>query len=180
MDKWQTIGIIFVLILVIGLIVVISSSFSSFLNGVAGTKTQTPTLTFIPSPVPTDTVPPGQPTSTPVPPVLIGEDWIQGCISTLWQAYPSTVQPIDRGNGCWQEPLHAFLAENGDLDFLFERPSGGPEVYGLFAPLPESGIVTFTIRLQDLSNADLLMSLYVFEEKLLDYIEFMFYNFASL
>lgn len=105
-------------------------------------------------------------TSTSLPtffqaiPVPIGEDWIRGCVSTLWQPYPSSVVPVEKGNGCWQEPLHAYSAENGDLDFLYERKGGTPEIYGLFAPLPEKGTVTFTVRLRDLYNVDLLMGVY--------------------
>jgi hypothetical protein len=86
---------------------------------------------------------------------------MQGCISKLWSTYPSTIQTEDKGNGCWKEPIHAFSAENGDLDFLFERQNGGEEIYGLFAPLPiERGTLTLTIRLRDLSNADLLIGIF--------------------
>lgn len=99
-------------------------------------------------------------TISPITPVPIGEDWIQGCISSLWITYPSTVQPVERGDGCWQEPVYMFSAENGDLDFLFERANGTPEVYGLFAPLPEKGTVTITIRLSELSNTDLWMGVF--------------------
>ena len=53
-----------------------------------------------------------------------------------------------------------FSAENGDLDFLFERARGAPEIYGLFAPLPEAGTVTVTIRLRELSNVDLWMGVF--------------------
>jgi len=131
--------------------------------------TQTATLTA----VPTDTVPPGEPTSTPapatdtpvptftpIPPVALGEDWSSGCISTLWKPYPATIPVIERGDGCWQEPIHVFSAENGDLDFLAERGNGGTEIYGLFAPLPESGIVTFTVRVRELNNVDLWMGIF--------------------
>ena len=131
------------------------------------------TETIVPTAVPTDTVPPGEPTSTPlpatdtpvptftpVPPVAIGQDWIAGCISSLWKAYPSNIPTVERGDGCWKEPVNVFSAENGDLDFLSERGSGPAEVYGLFAPLPESGTVTFTIRLRELKNADLLMGIF--------------------
>jgi hypothetical protein len=127
------------------------------------------TNTTIPSPVPTDTVPAGDPTSTPapatdtpvptftiVPPVAIGQDWSQSCISTFWKPYPSTIPTIDNGNGCWKEPVYVFSASNGQLSFLGSRTnSGGEEVYGLFAPLPENGTVTVTIHLRDLSNVDL-------------------------
>ena len=127
------------------------------------------TATFMPTdtPMPTDTVPPGEPTSTPaptetpapeptdVPPVAMGQDWTQGCISTLWRTYPSTLTVIDKGDGCLQEPVHVFDANNGVLSFLGERSgSGSVDDYGLFAPLPESGAVTVTVRLDDLTNVD--------------------------
>lgn len=133
------------------------------------------TATASPSPIPTSTVTPVEPTSTfppetdtpaplptdtPIPPVEIGEDWKKGCISTLWIAHPSTIQPSERGDGCWREPVHVFSAENGDLDFLAERRSGPSELYGLFAPLPENGTVTFTIRLKNLSNVDLWVGVF--------------------
>ncbi len=116
--------------------------------------TSLPTLTLAPvadTPVPT---------FTPVPPAALGEDWIAGCISTLWKAYPSNVPPVERGDGCWREPVYAFSAENGDLDFLSVRENGSAEIYGLFAPLPEKGTVTFTVRLRDLDNADLWMGVF--------------------
>ncbi|MBX3036155.1 MAG: hypothetical protein KF758_04505 [Anaerolineales bacterium] len=174
LDYWQTIAIIFVLLLVIIVIFMFSSSSFPFLNGTAGAETQTPTLTFTPSPIPTDTVPPSAPTSTPVPPtdtptltpspippVPLGEDWMKGCISSLWRGYPSTIQTVERGDGCLREPVHVFSAEFGDLDFLYHRTGRGEsEVYGLFAPLPESGTVTFTIRLRELTNVDLLMGIF--------------------
>ena len=131
--------------------------------------TETATFTALP----TDTVPPGASTSTPAPPtdtpvptitpipsVAVGQDWPAGCISTLWKPYPSNVPTTDRGDGCWQEPLHVFSAENGDLDFRYERGDGSTEIYGLFAPLPESGSVSFYIKLDHLDNVDLLMGVY--------------------
>lgn len=128
------------------------------------------TETLQPTPFPTDTFEPTLtslpltdtpiPSVTPVPPVSIGEDWKAGCISMLWRAYPSAITPVEKGNGCWKEPVHVFSAENGDLDFLAERGSGVAEVYGLFAPLPESGTVTFTVRLKHLENTDLWMGVF--------------------
>ncbi|NOH01466.1 MAG: hypothetical protein HND47_05560 [Chloroflexi bacterium] len=133
----------------------------------------TGTMTLMPSPTPTNTITPVKPTltvspatdtsapsATPVPPVHVGEDWLAGCISTLWEAYPSTISLIERGDGCWKEPVHTFSAEHGDLDFLSERASGPAEIYGLFAPLPESGTVSFTVRLRDLDKADLWMGVF--------------------
>ena len=101
-------------------------------------------------------------TDSPIIPVPLGDDWTQGCISSAWMPYPSTVQPVETGKGCWKEPVYMFSAENGDLDFLFERARGAPEIYGLFAPLPEAGTVTVTIRLRELSNTDLWIG--VFDE----------------
>jgi hypothetical protein len=131
------------------------------------------TATLTASPQPTDTVPPGEATSTPapatdtptatsttVPAVALGEDWRAGCISTLWQPYPAEIQPTAKGNGCWQEPVFVYSAENGDLDFLAQNINDST-VYGLFAPLPgENGSVSFKVRLRDLTNADLLMGIY--------------------
>lgn len=167
-------GIAFVILLFFLAKEVLTNSNSPFLLGTASSVTETPTITSTSSPIPTDTVPPGAPTSTPVPPtdtptltpspippVPLGEDWMQGCISKVWSAYPESIIPEDRGDGCWREPIHAFSAENGDLDFLFERQNGAEEIYGLFAPLPiEKGALTLTIRLRDLTNADLLVGIF--------------------
>jgi len=131
------------------------------------------TATTMPTAVPTDTVPPGEPTSTPAPtetpeptptdvqPVELGLDWGQGCISSLWKPYPSTVAAVDTGIGCLQQPVHVFAIDNGELSFLAQRSgSGSVEDYGMFAPLPESGSVTFTVSLDDLSNVDLWVGIF--------------------
>jgi len=127
----------------------------------------TPTLVAVTVTKPTFTVQPGQPTSTPfpltdtpIPPIAIGQDWMAGCISRLWKVYPSNISTVERGDGCWREPVYSFSAENGDLDFLSERGSGAAEIYGLFAPLPENGTVKFTVRLRDLDNVDLWMGIF--------------------
>lgn len=99
------------------------------------------------------------PTFTPVP-VAIGKDWMAGCISSLWRTYPSDIQTIERGDGCWKEPLYVFSAENGDLDFFAERGKGSTEIFGLFAPLPENGTVKFTVRIRRLVNVDLWMGIF--------------------
>jgi len=131
------------------------------------------TATTMPTAVPTDTVPPGEPTSTPAPtdtpeptpteiqPVEIGQDWISGCVSSLWQPYPSSILTVDKGNGCLQEPVFVFSADNGRMSFLYERnENGAVETLGLFAPLPESGSVTLKVRLDDLSNVDLWLGIF--------------------
>ena len=136
---------------------------TSTLIPATATLTSVPTETATPqeptsTPVPATETP--VPTITPIPTVEIGQDWIIGCISSKWKLYPSA-PTVERGDGCWVEPvLNTFSAENGDLDFLAERRSGDAEIYGLFAPLPESGTVTFTVRLRDLDNVDLLMGVF--------------------
>lgn len=129
------------------------------------TRTSVPsdTATFTPvTPSPTEAPATRTPTATitPVTPVPIGDDWPKGCISTLWKAYPSTIPSVEKGDGCWKEPLYVFSAENGDLDVLAQRGPGSTEVYGLFAPLPVSGSVSFTVRLRELTNVDLWMGVF--------------------
>ncbi|HSM72291.1 MAG TPA: hypothetical protein VK851_12175 [Anaerolineales bacterium] len=131
------------------------------------------TATFMPTAVPTDTVPPGESTSTPaptdtpipeptdIPAVPIGQDWTQGCISSLWTVYPTTVTAVDQGDGCLLEPVHVFEAVNGSLRFVAQRNGSGPvEDYGMFAPLPESGSVSFVVSLEDLNNVDLWVGIF--------------------
>jgi len=134
------------------------------------------TATSMPTAVPTDTVPPGEPTSTPaptntpepaptftytpIPPVEIGQDWAQNCISTLWQPFPSDYTPTQRGDGCWQG-VQIFSVSKGSLSLLYGRVGlGSEEVHGLFAPLPEVGTVTVKVRLKDLTNVDLMMGIF--------------------
>jgi hypothetical protein len=141
---------------------------------VTATGTFPPTLTntTVPSDTPTSVpptvsqtpVPPAAtvtPTPTHITPIPLGKDWLAGCVSTLWRPYPADMPVTERGDGCWQEPVHdVFVAENGDLDFLAQRRNAPVEVNGFFAPLPERGTVTFTIRLRELTNADLLMGIF--------------------
>ena len=128
------------------------------------------------TPIPTDTAAPGQPTSTPapitdtpmptltftpVPPVEIGKDWTQSCISTLWRPYPVNIPLLDNGNGCWKNPVQFFSAANGNLAFLAQRSTNSlTEVYGLFAPLPASGSVSVHVHLVTLNNVDMLLGIY--------------------
>jgi hypothetical protein len=130
--------------------------------------TTPPTATIANTPLPTDTVQVGAPTSTPVPdtptpeptftPVLpaIGADWVNGCISVLWRPYPEFVQPT-LGNGCLSQPIlfpeqvNLFFTENGSLKFQVNRTFETTQIYGLLAPLPASGTVridTFLRRVQ--------------------------------
>ena len=117
-----------------------------------------PTATITSTPAPTDTVPPGDPTSTPVPdtqtpeptltpvPAAIGADWVNNCISVLWKPYPDMVLPT-AGNGCYAgqinfpEPVITMFTENGSLKYVVNRSFETTQVYGLFAPLPANGTV---------------------------------------
>lgn len=135
------------------------------------------TATVPPTAVPTDSVPAGEPTSTPepptntpeptptftftpIPPVALGEDWGQDCVSTLWQPSPANYTPTQGTNGCWQS-LDFFAASRGSLLFLNERSGiGDPEIIGLFAPLPVTGSVTVKVRLKDLTNVDIMMGVF--------------------
>ena len=114
----------------------------------------TPTLTPNPS---TDTP---IPTPTGVPPIPIGSDWTDGCISTLWRPYPAEITTSERGDGCWNEPVYVFYAENGDLDVLAEGRNEEIKIYGLFVRLPESGRVNVTVRLNELTNVDVWLGIF--------------------
>jgi len=171
-----------VIVAVIGLVGTITAALIGVFGNRGSIPTPTPppaiifTNTALPTAVPTDTVPPGEPTSTPapptdtpaptltftpIPPVAIGSDWADGCISSLWVPYPDSISAVSKGNGCLQEPVHVFSADAGGMLFLYARNGNGPvETVGLFAPLPESGDVTVTVRLKELDNVDLWMGVF--------------------
>ena len=128
------------------------------------TWTISPTSTLTETVVPTDTVPAGDPTSTAEPPTpttgptftpappAIGSDWANGCISVLWQPYPSTV-PTLANNGCLSEPVNIFFALDGRLTFLISNGRfGETQVYGLFAPLPANGSVSVSAFVRQLQR----------------------------
>jgi hypothetical protein len=135
-------------------------------TGVVPTWTASPTITITDTPVPTDTVPAGDPTSTPAPntptleatftpvtpaPPAIGSDWVNGCISVLWKPFPETVQTTER-DGCLVEPVNLFFAADGRLTFSVNEQFNDDQVFGLFAPLTANGLAsvqTFLRRLQD-------------------------------
>jgi hypothetical protein len=135
------------------------------------TWTLPPTSTITNTPVPTDTVPAGDPTSTPEPPTLtpeptftsappaIGSDWVNGCISVLWRPYPDTIQTT-ANNGCLSQPINLFFAADGRLTFLVNGRFANTEVYGLFAPLPASGTVSITTSLKTLQEGEIWMGVF--------------------
>lgn len=169
-----------IILAVLGLVGTITAALIGVYGRGGSTPTPVPptaivfTQTIAPTALPTDTVPAGDPTSTPapatdtpvptftaVPPAVIGQDWDAGCISSLWKPYPADVPTVDKGNGCWQEPVYKFTADGGSLFLVSQRDARGPvEIYGLFAPLPESGKATFTVRLKKLDDVDFVMGIF--------------------
>ena len=130
----------------------------------------TPTITN--TPLPTDTVPPGDPTSTPapvtptleptftpIPPPLVGMDWGIGCISALWSPYPPSILTEQR-DGCLSQPLHKFVANNGRLAFLYDSRVNTAEYYGLFALLPADGTASVKVQLTDLEKGEIWMGIF--------------------
>ena len=133
------------------------------------TPSLAPTITN--TPVPTDTVAVGQPTSTPAPntptpeatftpaPPAIGSDWSNGCISVLWKPYPNTI-PTTANNGCLAEPVQVFFAADGRLTFLVTGKVDNTQVYGLFAPIPANGTVSIDSFLRTLSEGEIWMGVF--------------------
>lgn len=145
------------------------------------TWTIPPTATITNTPVPTDTVPAGNPTSTPVPPTqtpeptltplppAIGEDWANNCISVLWRPYPETI-PTTANNGCLAQPLNLsepvnlffteVTQERGSLKFSVNRSFDTPQVYGLFAPIPANGVVRIDTELRRAQEGEIWMGVF--------------------
>jgi hypothetical protein len=135
------------------------------------TWTASPTVTITDTPVPTDTVPAGNPTSTPAPdtptleatftpaPPAIGSDWANGCISVLWKPYPATIQTTER-DGCLLEPVNLFFAADGRLTFLVNDQFNDAQVFGLFAPLTPNGLVSLQAFLRRLQDGEVWMGIF--------------------
>jgi hypothetical protein len=140
-------------------------------NVVLPTWTVPATATIVNSPVPTDTVEVGDPTSTPAPdtptpeptftpaPPAIGSDWANGCISVLWKPWPDTIQTSEN-QGCLLEPVDLFFADDGRLTFLANRRYEDTEVHGLFAPLPANGAVNISAYLRTLQEGEIWMGVF--------------------
>jgi hypothetical protein len=135
------------------------------------TWTVSPTATNTDTPVPTSTVPVGNPTSTPAPdtptpeatftpaPPAIGSDWANGCISVLWQVYPPTISTTS-SNGCLLEPVHLFNAFDRRLTFTLTGEFDNAEVFGLFAPLPPTGTASLQAFLKTLQGGEIWMGVF--------------------
>lgn len=118
------------------------------------------TPTFTPVPVTDTPIPSAVANTTKIPPVPIGKDWTDGCISTLWKPYPTDIPVTEKGDGCWNEPVYVFEAENGDLDFLAQGRNEESKIYGLFARIPERGTVTVKVRFSELTNVDIWLGVF--------------------
>lgn len=141
------------------------------------TWTVSPTSTVTETPVPTDTVPAGEATSTPAPdtptpeptftpaPPALGSDWANGCISVLWRPYPEIVATT-ANNGCLAQPLYfpeqvnLFFVENGSLKFSVNRNFASPQVFGLFARIPANGVVRIDTLLRRQQEGEIWMGVF--------------------
>lgn len=135
------------------------------------TWTNVPTATIVDTPVPTDAVPVGEPTSTPAPPTdtpaptftptpyPIGADWVNDCISALWQVVPSSVE-VQQENGCLKQPVGDYTIANQRFSFLVNRRFDGVQVNGMFAPLNAEGTVSLKVDLEILDKGDVWMGVF--------------------
>ena len=145
--------------------------------------TQTPIIIIatatVASPVPTDTVPPNEPTSTPAPtdtptpeptftpvPLEAGQDWLANCISTVWKVFPESTGFTTK-DGCYTRPLaNVFSARSERLEVFFDGRVGSDEVVGIFVEIPSDSLVSFTTHLNNIENGELWMG--IFADKNLD------------
>lgn len=169
-----------VIVAVIGLVGTIIAA----LIGVYGNRGSTPqptavpptavfyTNTVPPSPMPTDTVPAGEPTSTPEPPtptpeplptatiIPVGADWLQNCISPDWVPYPSNIEVGSDDNGCLIQPVDKFYTTTGRLEFSYDGRVSSAQIFGLFTKLPADGTVSLDVQLTNVTNGDVLMGVF--------------------
>ena len=134
--------------------------------------TQTPivivaTSTMLDTPVPTDTVPPGDPTSTPAPatptleptftstPFAAGADWLNNCISVVWKVYPESMGTATNGN-CLAEPVASALSVRGQkLEIFYNDKASTDGVFGMFVEIPSDSLVEFTAHLENIESGEL-------------------------
>lgn len=169
-----------VIVAVIGLVGTITAA----LIGVYGNRASAPqptavpptaafyTNTVPPSPIPTDTVPAGNATSTPEPAtstpeplptptvIPIGADWRENCISTLWVPYPSSIEVGSDDKGCLIQPVDKFYTTTGTLAFSFDARVSSAQIYGVFAKLPSDGTVHVDVHLVTVNNGEVLMGVF--------------------
>ncbi|MFT3895267.1 MAG: hypothetical protein QM730_26885 [Anaerolineales bacterium] len=142
-----------------------------------GQPTQTPIIIYatpslVDTPVPTDTVPPGEPTSTPAPatdtpvptftatPFPAGVDWANECISVLWRVYPESLSTAPNGN-CYAEPVAgAFSVRGQKLEVFYSDRASIDGVVGLFVEIPSDALVEFTLHLNTIDSGELWMGIF--------------------
>ena len=135
------------------------------------TWTPPATSTIADTPMPTDTVPAGEPTSTPEPdtptpeptftpaPPAVGGDWSNGCISALWVPYPSSIQAQQR-DGCLIQPVDKFYTSSGRLAFAYVGRVETANHYGLFTQLPSDGTVDLSVLLNTISKGEIVVGIF--------------------
>lgn len=159
-----------------GIIIALITTFANRPAPVPPTATPFPTWTNVPTStitltaVPTDTVPAGEPSSTPAPdtptpqptdtpaPPVIGDDWANNCISALWQPYPNL--QTEQKDGCLVPPVDKFYTANGHLVFSYSAKVQGAETHGLFAQLPSNGRVSLKFHLTDVTKGEILIGIF--------------------
>jgi hypothetical protein len=109
--------------------------------------------------VPTDTpLPAATETNTAIPLFAAGEDWIQGCISTVWTIFPNSLDAPSE-NGCYVEPLMGvFTARNQQLEVSVEK--NATEVDGVFTEIPNDSIVDLILHLNEISTGELWIGIF--------------------
>jgi hypothetical protein len=134
------------------------------------TWTDVPTATITSTPVPTDTVPVGEPSSTPAPdtptpqpsntpaPPVIGDDWANNCISARWQPFPNI--QTEQKDGCLVPLVDKFYTANGHLAFSYSAKVQGAETHGLFAQLPPNGTASLKFHLTDVTKGEILIGIF--------------------
>ena len=135
------------------------------------TWTIPPTATIANTPVPTDTVPAGDPSSTPAPdtptpapsftpaPPDIGQDWGNNCISARWIVSGLSLQPSQQ-NGCLTGPVDKFYTSGGHLAFAYTDRVSSATISGLFAQLPSNGTASLQFHLTEVSKGEVLIGIF--------------------
>jgi hypothetical protein len=130
------------------------------------------TETVAPTVIPTDTVPAGDPSSTPEPPtetptiaptatfLPAGVDWSQNCISTLWMPVPASIAVSSDDKGCLIQPVDKFYTTGGKLGFSFSDKVNSAQIYGLISQLPSDGTASLNFHLSQVNKGDILIGIF--------------------
>lgn len=130
------------------------------------------TETVAPTAQPTDTVPAGDPTSTPEPPtdtpspvptptlIPVGSDWSQNCISAVWVPYPASITASSDDKGCLVQPVDKFYTTGGNLAFSFDERVDTAQFHGMFVRLPSDGTVRLDVRPITVNRGEVVVGLF--------------------